>query len=71
MKISEEISKEWKESLEKGDSKTLAIKLKMDDSTISRIINGKQHTTSSNLLKIKAFIEKKKKMIAKIEQDQD
>lgn len=69
MQVSEKTLGKWRSVLEKGDNQTLAKDLDMTEESVSRILNGKQETTSDILLKIKDFYKRKKALQRQIETD--
>jgi hypothetical protein len=67
MLITKQLQKRWKNCKDRGDVKLLAEQLGYTTSSpLSRILAGKEHTTTAKLVKIKKFIEKKESVIADI-----
>lgn len=67
MQISKKTLTRWDSLRDKGDNQKLAKILDMDVASVSRILSGKQETTSDLLLKIKDFFKEKKKLKKLIE----
>jgi plasmid maintenance system antidote protein VapI len=67
MQISGKILGKWQKLRTKGDNKKLAELLEINQSAVSRILNGKAETTDENIDKIANFFSSKKKRLKKIE----
>lgn len=64
--------KKWKDVKEYGDLVALTELTNLKSQTLSRILYGKQETSSKNILIIKEFLNKKEASIKKAQsEDQD
>lgn len=72
MQTPQTLIKKWKDIKEYGDLVTLMELTKLKSQTLSRILYGKQETSSKNILIIKEFLNKKAAAIKKANsEDQD
>lgn len=72
MQTPQTLIKKWKDIKEYGDLVTLTELTKLKSQTLSRILYGKQETSSKNILIIKEFLNKKAAAIKKANsEDQD
>ena len=66
MQISKRIINKWGSLRDHGDVKEIAQLIGKDRGTVSRILNGKQETTSDVFIKISNFYAIRKKVVSKI-----
>lgn len=66
MKVTENLTKRWKAVKSRGDIGSLAVILKKDRSTVSRILSGTQETTADILIAIDEFYAKRITLLKKI-----
>lgn len=69
MQISKKALNNWRKNWERGDNQELAKILQMDEASVSRILNGKQETTSTVLLQIRGYFKKKRDLKKNLEKE--
>lgn len=66
MKINKELKSSFESVKEWGDVEAISQLLKIDKSVASRILSGQRHTSLENLMKIKAFVKERKRVIKQL-----
>lgn len=69
MQIKKRLINKWKRLKDQGDVKNIAELLGMNEATVSRIMGGKQGTSSDTLLFISEYFTKREAKVTKIEND--
>jgi len=69
MQVKRKLINTWRRLKDKGDVAAIAEITNMNAATISRVINGKQETSSDLIMKISEFYAKKKARLRESEDD--